>query len=141
MKIEKIEGIGSRSSEILRKEGIKTLENLRWHGATRQGRKEIARKTGLPEKIILRWVNRADIMRIRGVGEEYSDLLEMAGVDTLKELMRRNPANLHQAMIRVNQERRLIRRAPSKNDISKWILQANTLEGDPSEDAPPPIEY
>ena len=77
--------------------------------------------------MILEWVNRADLMRVKGVGEEFSDLLEASGVDTVKELRRRNAENLHKAMLAVNEEKNLVRRAPALSEVERWIEQAKTL--------------
>ena len=126
--IDTIEGIGTRQATKLRKARIRTTEALLKQGATRRGRRELASKTGISEKLILAWVNRADLMRVKGVGEEYSDLLEAAGVDTVRELRRRNPANLLVAMIAVNNKKRLVRRLPTESMVTRWVEHAKTLE-------------
>ena len=92
--IDAIEGIGPRNATKLRKAGVRTTEALLKTAASKKGRRELAAGSGIGEKSILEWVNRADLMRVKGVGEEYSDLLEAAGVDTVKELRNRNPKNL-----------------------------------------------
>ena len=84
--------------------------------------------TNLNEKLILEWVNRADLMRVRGIGEEYSDLLESAGVDTVKELRRRNPANLLASMVKVNNNKRLVRRLPTETMVERWVEHAGELD-------------
>ena len=104
-KLEKIEGVGEFYAQKLREAGIRTTQALLEKGASPQGRKEIAEKTDISGILILRWVNRVDLFRIKGVGEEYSDLLEEAGVDTVPELAQRNPENLHQGLVAVNQEK------------------------------------
>jgi hypothetical protein len=96
-------------------------------GSTPKGRKDLAENTGISEKLILEWVNLADLLRIKGVGEEYSDLLEEAGVDTVAELARRNADNLHAKMSEVNEAKNLVRRPPTLNDVQKWIEQAKNL--------------
>ena len=101
-KIVDIEGIGKKYAKTLKGAGIATTGQLLKQGATAKGRKEIAEKTGISPKLILEWTNHADLFRIKGVAEEYSDLLEEAGVDTVKELAQRNPANLHAKMGEVN---------------------------------------
>ena len=126
--IDTIEGIGTRQATKLRKARIRTTEALLKRGATRSGRREVASTTGVSEKLILAWVNRADLMRVKGVGEEYSDLLEAAGVDTVRELRRRNPANLLTAMVAVNNQKRLVRRLPTEMMVSRWVDHAKTLE-------------
>ncbi len=126
--IDTIEGIGHKQATSLRKARIRTVEALLKKGATRKGRREIAAATGIGEKSILEWVNRADLMRVRGVGEEYSDLLESAGVDTVKELRRRNPANLLTAMIESNTSKMLVRRLPTEAMVERWVEHASELE-------------
>ena len=111
--IDTIEGIGVKNATRLRKNRIRTTEALLKRGATRAGRREIAAATGLTTTQILEWVNRADLMRVKGIGEEYSDLLEASGVDTVKELRNRNPENLLARMLEVNRKKRLVRRLPT----------------------------
>jgi predicted flap endonuclease-1-like 5' DNA nuclease len=126
-KLETIEGIGLVYAEKLRAAGIRTVEALLRAGATPEGRKELAERTGIGDEVILDWVNRADLMRVRGVGEEYSDLLEKAGVDTVVELAQRNPDNLHQKLLEVNAEKRLVRRPPTRGMVARWVEQAKVL--------------
>jgi predicted flap endonuclease-1-like 5' DNA nuclease len=108
-KLEIIEGIGPVYAERLRAAGIGTVEALLRAGATPEGRKELAERTRIGDEYILDWVNRADLMRVRGVGEEYSDLLEKAGVDTVIEMAQRNPDHLYKKLLQVNAEKRLVR--------------------------------
>lgn len=126
--IDAIEGIGHRYATKLRKARIRTTEALLKTAGTRPGRGELAGATGIDEKLILAWVNRADLMRVKGVGEEYSDLLEAAGVDTVKELRRRNAANLLAAMVEVNDKKRLVRRLPTLGMVERWVEHSKTLE-------------
>jgi predicted flap endonuclease-1-like 5' DNA nuclease len=126
--IETIEGIGPTYAAKLKEIGILTVADLLQTGASRKGREDLVEKTGVSAKLILKWVNMADLMRISGVGEEYSELLEAAGVDTVKELKMRNPDNLHAAMVQVNEERKLVRRTPHLNDVHDWVEQAKQLE-------------
>ena len=93
--VKEVEGIGPAYGEKLEAAGIKTQESLLVEGGTKKGRESIAEKTGISEKLILEWVNRADLARIKGVGSEYADLLENSGVDSVPELAQRNAANLH----------------------------------------------
>lgn len=131
--IDTIEGIGVKNATKLRKARIRTTEALLKRGATRAGRKEVAATTGLSEKLVLEWVNRADLMRVRGIGEEYSDLLEAAGVDTVKELRNRKPSNLLTTMVASNQKRRLVRRLPTESMVERWVAHAKEL--------PPVVKY
>lgn len=126
--IEQISGIGPVYGEKMRSVGIRTTEALLRAGATPQGRQELAEKIGVSADTILKWVNRADLMRIVGIGEQYSDLLEVAGVDTVLELARRNPDNLHEKLVEVNAEKRLVRRLPTRDMVANWIEQAKGLE-------------
>lgn len=126
--IKEIEGISQKLATILRKSGIRTTEALLKRAATKKGRRELAATTGLDEKQILEWVNRADLMRCQGVGSEYSDLLEAAGVDTIKELRRRNPISLTARMIEINDKNRLVRRLPTESMVSGWVSSAQNLE-------------
>lgn len=126
--IDTIEGISHKQATSLRKARIRTVEALLKKGATRKGRREIAATTNQSEKLILEWVNRADLMRVRGVGEEYSDLLEAAGIDTVKELRRRNPGNLLESMVEVNAKKRLVRRLPTESMVERWVEHARDLE-------------
>jgi predicted flap endonuclease-1-like 5' DNA nuclease len=127
-KLEIIEGIGPVYAEKLRAAGIRSVNALLRAGATPEGRQELQEETGIGHEYILDWVNRADLMRIRGIGEEYSDLLEKAGVDTVAELAQRNPDNLYNKILEVNEEKRLVRRPPTRDMVARWVEQAKTLE-------------
>jgi predicted flap endonuclease-1-like 5' DNA nuclease len=102
-------------------------------GTTPKGRQQLEEKTGIGHKLILEWVNLADLMRVKGVGAEYADLLEEAGVDTVKELCHRNPDNLHAALLKVNEQKRLVRQVPGRNQVTDWVAQAKAL--------PPKVTY
>lgn len=123
----KIEGIGPKYAKTLAKAGIKTTQGLLKAGATPKGRQELEETTGISGKLILEWVNLADLFRIKGVGEEYSDLLEEAGVDTVKELAQRKPENLHQKILEVNAAKKLVRQVPSESQVKDWVAQAKGL--------------
>jgi predicted flap endonuclease-1-like 5' DNA nuclease len=123
----KIEGIGEKYATKLKMIGISTTETLLEKGQTPKDRQEIADKSGITRTLILEWVNLADLFRIKGVGEEYSDLLEEAGVDTVVELAQRNPANLYQAVVEVNQKKKLVRKLPTQGQVSDWVKQAKKL--------------
>jgi predicted flap endonuclease-1-like 5' DNA nuclease len=127
MKLVDIEGIGPAYAVKLAKAGIRSLEALLKKGATPAGRKEIAAMTGIGDGLILEWVNLADLFRIKGVGSEYSDLLEEAGVDTVVELAKRVSTNLYETMGQVNQEKNLVNKMPSASQVDGWIKQAKQL--------------
>jgi predicted flap endonuclease-1-like 5' DNA nuclease len=127
-KLEIIEGIGPVYAEKLRAAGIGSVSALLRAGATPEGRRDLEEKTGIGHEYILDWVNRADLMRIRGIGEEYSDLLEWAGVDTVPELAQRSADNLYKKILEVNEEKELVRRPPTRDMVARWIEQAKTLE-------------
>jgi predicted flap endonuclease-1-like 5' DNA nuclease len=122
-----IEGIGPKYAKALGKVEIKTTQGLLKAGATPKGRKELEASTGISGKLILEWVNLADLFRIKGVAEEYSDLLEEAGVDTVKELAQRNPVNLHKKILEVNAAKKLVRQVPSESQVKDWVAQAKGL--------------
>jgi len=122
-----IEGIGPIYAEKLKKIGIETTIDLLEAGATLKGREELAEKTWIPSRLILEWVKLADLFRIKSVDEEYSDLLEEAGVDTVAELATRNPENLYTKLVEVNQEKKLVRRLMSQEQVGNWIEQAKKL--------------
>ena len=123
-----IEGIGPVYAEKLKTVGIKTTGALLKRAANPKGRQELAEASGIDESRILKWANMADLMRIKGVAEEYSELLEAAGVDTVKELKHRRPDNLTAKMAEVNAERKLVRLLPSEKAVTKWVEQAKSLE-------------
>ena len=125
--IKEIEGIGPTYAQKLADANIQTSADLLESGKTPNGRQELAEKTGISTKLILEWVNLADLMRIKGVAEEYSDLLEEAGVDTVAELARRNPENLHAKILEANKEKKLVRRPPPHEMVANWIEQAKKL--------------
>ena len=126
-KITSIEGIGDVYGKALESAGVNTQEDLLAQGATPAGRKQIAESSGLSEKLVLDCVNRADLARVKGIGEEYSDLLEEAGVDTVPELAQRNAENLYAALKVVNEEKKLVRQLPTRDQVADWINQAKAL--------------
>jgi len=127
LKIIDIEGIGPSYAEKLISIGIKTSDDLLVKGKTPQGRKEISQQSEISDKLILKWVNMTDLIRIKGVGEEYSELLEVSGVDTVVELSHRNAENLQEKMRQVNNQKNLVKRPPTLNEVEKWIVQAKNL--------------
>jgi predicted flap endonuclease-1-like 5' DNA nuclease len=122
-----IEGIGKGYAAKLAAAGITTTQALLERGATPKGRQDLAEQTEISGKLILEWVNLADLLRIKGIGEEFSDLLEEAGVDTVPELAQRNPENLHQKMVEVNEAKNLVRRVPGLAQVTDWVAQAKEL--------------
>ncbi|MCC6146173.1 MAG: DUF4332 domain-containing protein [Anaerolineaceae bacterium] len=125
--ILKIEGIGPVYAEKLKKAGIVTTEALLKQGGTPAGRKALEDQTGISHSLLLEWVNHADLFRVKGVGEEYSDLLEEAGVDTVVELAKRNAENLLEKMTEVNSTKKLVRRLPVLSQVKNWIDQAKAM--------------
>lgn len=126
--IDEIEGIDPAYKQKLNDAGFKTVETLLEKGCSKEGRKSICDVTGIADKVMLRWVNMADLFRIKGVGEEYADLLEAAGVDTVKELRNRVPANLHAKMSEVNEVKNLVRSIPSIASVEGWVDHAKKLD-------------
>jgi uncharacterized membrane protein HdeD (DUF308 family)/predicted flap endonuclease-1-like 5' DNA nuclease len=125
--LEYVEGIGQVYAERLKAIGLVTCLDLLRAGATRKGREETAEKSGISAKLILEWVNHVDLYRIKGVGSEFADLLEAAGVDTVMELAQRNPGNLLAAMDRVNVDKKLVRKMPNSAQVEDWVSQAKNL--------------
>jgi len=126
-KITAIEGIGDVWGEKLQAMGIPTTEELLARGATPSGRKALAEESGASSAAVLNWVNRADLFRVKGIGEEYSDLLEVAGVDTVRELAQRNADNLHAALVSSNAEKSVVRHLPGRDQVARWIEEAKAL--------------
>ena len=126
-KFTEIEGIGAVYAEKLEAADVKTVEDLLDAGAKPAGRKALEDNTGVSGKLSLRWVNMADLFRISGVGEEYSELLEAAGVDSVPELAQRNAENLHAKMAEVNEEKKLVRATPGLKTVESWEAQAKEL--------------
>ena len=125
--IEDIEGIGPAAATKLKAMGISTVEKLLEQGASSKGRDEIESTTGVSGKQVLRWVNHADLYRIKGVGAEFAELLEAAGVDSVPELAQRSPANLQKRMEEANEQKKLTRRVPSESQVTAWVAEAKTL--------------
>lgn len=127
-KIIEIEGIGEAYAEKLNIAGVKTTEDLLEKAAAKKGREMLAEETGIPEKLILKWANHADLFRIKGIAGQFAELLEAAGVDTVKELRHRVPANLHAKLVEVNDARNLCNRVPAESEIARMIEQAKELD-------------
>lgn len=132
-RIHEIEGIGPAYAKTLSDVGVKTTEELLNRAATKSGRKALAEETGISEKLILKWTNHADLFRIRGVAGQFAELLEAAGVDTVKELRHRVAANLHAKLVETNDARNLCNRVPSEAEIARMVEHAKEL--------PPVVEY
>jgi predicted flap endonuclease-1-like 5' DNA nuclease len=126
-KIEDVEGIGPTYGEKLRTAGVTNTDELLTAGKTRKGRADLAQQTEISDTLILKWVNMVDLYRINGVGSEFSELLEAAGLDTIKELKHRIPAHLTQKMTEVNAQKKLTRRVPTESMVTDWIEQAKKL--------------
>ncbi len=126
--IDAIQGLSRTQARNLRRNRVRTTEALLKRAATRADRKALAGITGLDEKEILSWANRADLMRVKGVGEEYADLLEAAGIDTVKELRRRNPHSLLRQLVELNEKKNLVRRLPTEDMVEGWVSGAKKLE-------------
>ena len=126
-KIEDIEGIGEKLGAKLREVGINSTDKLLEGTKTKKQRKDLAESTGISEKLVLKFANMADLFRINGIGEEFSELLEAAGVDTVPELATRNAENLTQKMEEVNAKKKLTRRTPALKEVEKWVAEAKTL--------------
>ena len=127
-KIDEIEGIGPAYREKLGSAGIGTTDDLLEKCCSPKGRGEVAKKTGLSEKHLLDWANMADLMRISGIGRQYSELLEASGVDTVKELRNRNAENLAAKLDEINKEKKLAKATPSTSTVAEWVTQAKTLD-------------
>ncbi|CAG0963859.1 hypothetical protein ANAEL_00787 [Anaerolineales bacterium] len=125
--ITDIEGVGEVSAVKLRTAGVRTTEALLERGRTPQGRRELAKMTGFSEKVILEWVNRADMFRVRGIGSQYSDLLEAAGVDTVRELATRKAETLMESLAKANIEKNKVNKLPGLSRVKGWIQTAKTL--------------
>jgi predicted flap endonuclease-1-like 5' DNA nuclease len=127
MKVEDIEGIGPVHAATLQGAGIRTSEALLERAGPKAGRDALAAETGISGKLLLEWVNACDLMRINGIGAQFSDLLEAAGVDSAAELAQRNPANLAATFLELNAARATTRRAPTEEMVADWIAQAKEL--------------
>ena len=127
-KIIEVEGIGPAYAEKLSKIKVSTTEDLLKHCATSGGRKKAAEETGVSETLLLKWSNLADLMRVSGIGPQFSELLEAAGVDTIKELRTRKAENLATKMAEVNAAKKLAKTAPTASVIQGWIEAAKKME-------------
>lgn len=126
--IGEMRGIHPKEATRLRKAGVRTTESLLRHASTKRGRNSLAKVADLDPDKLLDWVNRADLMRIKGVGAEYADLLKTVGVDNVKALRRRNPRSLLSAMVEVNDDQRMVRRLPTESMVASWVELAAETE-------------
>lgn len=126
--IAAIVGLPHRDATKLRKAGIRTTEALLKRAASRAGRAELAQATGLDEAQLVEWLNLADLMRVDGVGSEYSDLLETVGVGTVKALRRRSSASLYKRLVAVNEQKKLVRRLPTLSMVEGWVDHARRID-------------
>ena len=125
--LDTVEGIGPTYQEKLAGAGITTTEMLLEKGRTAKGRQEVAAAADIDATYILEWLNRLDMDRIQGIGSEYADLLEAAGVDTVPELAQRNADNLYAKLKEINEAKDLVRRLPSAEQVADWVAQAKAL--------------
>ena len=127
-KLVDIEGIGATYAAKLTEAGVKSQEALLKAGDTPKARKNLEKMTGISGKLLLKWINRADLARVKGIGEEYADLLELAGVDTVPALARRNAENLHKTLVGVAEaNKNVVRRVPAATEVVKWVAAAKEL--------------
>jgi predicted flap endonuclease-1-like 5' DNA nuclease len=122
-----IEGIGKFHAEKLAAIGLETQEAFLKAAETPAGRADLVAKAGLTMNQVLNWANRADLARVNGIGSEYADLLEAAGVDTVPELCQRNATNLHALITKVNEEKILVRQLPTAEEVARWVADAQSL--------------
>lgn len=127
-KLTDVEGIGPAYEQKLMQAGIQKPMQLHDAASTRKGREELAAKTGISATLLLNWVNRIDLARVKGVGTQYADLLEKAGVDSPKELAKRNAANLMEQLKKTNDEKKLVRKLPTEKQVEGWIKAAKSLK-------------
>ncbi len=127
MDLINLEGIGPAYKEKLTAAGVTSVEDLLAKGATPKGRAALADAAGISGTLILNWVNMADLVRVKGVGEEYSELLHAAGVDTVVELSKRVPANLHAKIVETAAQKNLVRAVPALSQVERWVAEAKTM--------------
>ncbi len=125
--LTEVEGIGPAYADKLREAGVATTDTLLERGCDRKGRQALAEATGISDSQILRWVNQVDLFRIDGVGEQYAELLEAAGVDSVPELAQRNAASLQAKLAEANAARNLVRQVPVESQVARWIEEAKAL--------------
>jgi len=122
-----IKGLSESDAQKLSELGIDTPDSLLEHGASPKGRKTLSEQTGIDGNVLLRWINQADLSRVKGIGKEYADLLEAAGIDTVPELAQRKPENLFQKLMEINEEKKILRLMPTEELVKNWVNQAKEL--------------
>ncbi len=127
-KLTTIEGIGPSLSRKLKKAGVGSTNTLLEYCRSPKGRQQLAKSSGLSSKLVLKFTNHADLMRIKGIGGEYSELLEAAGVDTVRELAKRDPAKLYDKVVQTNSRKSLVRQIPSEKMVRRWVTQAKRMK-------------
>lgn len=125
--INEIEGIGPSHAEKLESHGIKTVEDLLRAGAMPNGREELIKKTGISHHSILKWVDQADLFRVKGIGRQYAEFLRAAGVDSVKELAQRRADHLHEKLTAIHGEKKHVHEIPGVKTIERWIEEAKAL--------------
>ena len=125
--LESVEGIAGVYAAKLRAAGVKSTDALLKMGATAKGREEIEERSGIAHRLILKWVNQCDLYRVKGVGEEYAELLQVAGVDTVPELAQRKAEHLRARLAEANVKKRCVRQLPAVTAVDRWIKQAKSL--------------
>jgi len=127
-RIDQVAGIGHKEGTKLRKVGIKTSKSLIEMASTGRGRSELTAATGIDQRKLQAWVNHADLLRVKGVGAEYAELLVAAGVDTVRDLRRRNPTALLAKIIGLNDKDQVVARLPTESMVEGWIEAARNVE-------------
>ncbi len=127
-RIDEVAGLGVRQATSLRKAGVKTSNGLIEEASTRAGRSALSKKTGIPPRDLKTWVHHADLLRVKGVGGEYAELLVAAGVETIRDLRRRNPTALVAKIISMNGSKKVVRRLPTEPMVTVWIESATLIE-------------
>lgn len=125
--ISRIEGIGDNYDFKLREMGIRTVSTFLERTATLKGRKNLAKELGISPSTVLKWANQADLHRIKGIGKEYGELLEAAGVDTVVELSKRRADHLYFKILEVNARKRIVRRTPPQTAVRRWVESARSM--------------
>ena len=126
-RIAEIKGVSAVYAEKLGSANLKTTEDFLAAAATPEARKALAEAIGISPNTLLEWANRADLHRVKGIGEQYSDLLEAAGVDTVPELAQRRPDNLVKKLIEINEVNKLVQKLPTESQVADWVNQAKAL--------------